>query len=413
MNRLIIHNISQLVTVAGLNELRKGAQMREVEIIKNGFLVVEDGKIIAVGQGSQFSSYQGDMINGEGFVVIPGLIDSHTHLVHFGSRENDLVRQLNGESYLDILKSGGGIHQTVHQTQEARFEQLFDKAKASLDLMLAYGVTTVETKSGYGLNLDTEIKQLKVGQSLNNLHQQTIINTFMGAHALPKEYIHRRDEYIKELISWMKLIKDENLATFCDVFCEEGVFSLKETKTILEEAQKQGYFLKMHADEMVSIGGTDLAVSLNCHSVDHLLATNEKDMDTLSKSQTVATILPLTSFYLNKPMAKARLMIDKNCGIAIATDYNPGTSPSENLQLAMQMAFLKGKLTPEEIITAVTINAAVSLGLEQSKGSLEVGKDADFVFLKIPNLPYMLYHFGINHTHSVYIHGKRVFKSNL
>ena len=409
MNRLIIHNISQLVTVAGPNKLRKGAQMREVEIIENGFLVVEDGKISVVGQGPQFSSYQGDMINGEGFVVIPGLIDSHTHLVHFGSRENDLIRQLKGENYLDILKSGGGIHQTVRQTQEACFEQLFDKAKTSLDLMLTYGVTTVETKSGYGLNLDTELKQLKVGQSLNKLHQQTIINTFMGAHALPKEFNHRREEYIEELFRWMKFIKDENLATFCDVFCEEGVFSLEETKTILEEAQKQGFYLKMHADEMVSIGGTDLAVSLHCHSVDHLLATNEQDMDTLSKSETVATILPLTSFYLNKPMAKARLMIDKNCGLALATDYNPGTSPSENLQLAMQMAFLKGKLTPEEIITAVTINAAVSLGLEQSKGSLEVGKDADFVFLKIPNLAYMLYHFGINHTHSVYIQGKRVY----
>ncbi|MGD9605607.1 MAG: imidazolonepropionase [Bacilli bacterium] len=409
MKTLIVHNISQLVTVFGPNTLRQGLQMRDAGIIEDGFIVVSDGKFIAVGQGNDYLAFSGTKISGQGMTVIPGLIDSHTHLVHFGSRENDLKRQSQGETYLDILKSGGGIHETVQKTQNATFEQLFLKAKKSLDLMLSYGVTTVEAKSGYGLNLEAELKQLQVGKALNELHKQTIVNTFMGAHVIPQEYVGKEDNYIQELIKWMEVIQNEKLASFCDVFCEEGVFSLKQTRTILEKAKSLGFGLKMHADEMVSIGGAALASELKCHSVDHLLATSENDMEEIAKNKVVATILPLTSFYLNKPMANARMMIDKNCGIAIATDYNPGTSPSENLQLAMQMVFLRGKLTPEEIITAVTINAAVSLGLEQRKGSIVVGKDADFVVLNAPNLAYMLYHFGINHVQNVYLKGEKVY----
>ncbi|HNZ50559.1 MAG TPA: imidazolonepropionase [Bacilli bacterium] len=386
MKRLIIHHIRQLVTVSGPNRLRRGAEMGDLKIIENGFLVVEAGKIIALGSNRDYLAFvnteQCELINGEDFIVLPGFIDSHTHLVHYGSRENDLERQAKGESYLDILKSGGGIHQTVSQTQNASFSQLYEKAKASLKTMLAFGVTTVEAKSGYGLDFASEKKQLEVGKALNKELGPLVVNTFMGAHAFPKTCEHR-DTYLSNLLKWMEVFRKEELAEFVDVFCEEGVFSLAETKLILERAQALGYGLKMHADEMVSLGGTSLAVSLNCHSVDHLLVTKDEDIDLLATSTTVATILPLTSFYLNKPMARARFMIDKGCGIAIATDYNPGTSPSENLQLAMQMAFLKGKLTPEEIITAVTINAAVSLGLEKRKGSFEVGKDADLVFLNL------------------------------
>ncbi len=412
MERLIVHNIDQLITVAGKDDIRQGKEMSDVEIIKNAYFVVENGKFVKIGQGDDYLSFSGTKLSGRNMIVTPGLIDSHTHLIHAGSRENDLTRQNKGESYLDILKSGGGIHETVEKTQEASSMELFHQAKKSLDRMLGFGVTTIEAKSGYGLNFETELKQLRVAKSLNDLHKQTIVSTFMGAHAIPNEYKHNHLLYIDELQEWMKEIKKEKLAQFVDVFCEEGVFSLEETKMILLNAKKLGFALKMHADELVSIGGTSLAAELNCHSVDHLLATKEEDMKAISKSRTVATILPLTSFYLNTHPANARLMIKNNCGIAIATDYNPGTSPSENLQLAMQMAFIKAKMTPEEIITAVTMNAAVSLGLETQKGSIAVGKDADFVMFDVPNLPYLLYHFGINHASLVYIKGELVVSNN-
>lgn len=412
---LVVHSIDQLITVRGRNALRQGREMSDVEIIENGFLVVENGKFVAIGAGDGYLEYQkkATMVNAKGRIVTPGLIDSHTHLVHAGSRENEFQKKLNGVSYLEILASGGGILDTVEKTRNASFEELYQKAKKSLDMMLSYGVTTVEAKSGYGLDLENELKQLAVVKELNHNHPIKLVSTFMGAHAIPKEYQGRKEEFIGLLKQIINEVHKRHLAEYCDVFCEEGVFSLAETEEILRYAALLGFKLKMHADEIVPLGGASLAAKLGCTSAEHLMATTVNDMRLLAEKRVVANILPLTSFYLDKGFANVRLMIDNNCGVAIATDYNPGSSPSENLQLAMQIASIKTKMTPKEVVTAVTINGAASLDRAKKTGSIEVGKDADFVIFDCPNLDYLIYHFGVNHVQEVYINGKKVYKRSL
>ncbi|HBP25926.1 MAG TPA: imidazolonepropionase [Acholeplasmatales bacterium] len=411
MSRLIVHSISNLVTVRGKNSLRQGSEMNQAEILTDGFFVVENGKFIAIGTNDGYKQYEGELLDGSGKTITPGLIDSHTHLVHAGSRENELDRLLNQENYLSILKSGGGIHSTVKSTREAGFGDLFEKARKSLEVMLAYGVTTVEAKSGYGLNLETELKLLRVAKALNDLNRTEVVSTFMGAHAIPNEFASERSKYIDYVLEMLKTVKEQNLAEFCDVFCEEGAFSRAESETILRFASSLGLGLKIHADEITSIGGADLAADLHCSSAEHLLVSTPEGIKKLAASKTVATILPLTSLYLNKPGADARMMIENGCGLAIGTDYNPGTSPSENLLLAMQVAMMRARMTPKEIITAVTINAAASLGRADRKGSIEVGKDADFVIFEALNWPYVLYHFGISHVSEVFIRGHSVIKN--
>jgi len=413
MEPIVIHSISELVTVRGNNTLRQGEEMNQVEIIKDGYILIDNGKFEEIGQGKGYIKYRDNvkMINAKGCTITPGLIDSHTHLVHASSREHEFEMKLNGISYLDILKGGGGILSTVNKTKQASFDELFNKAKNSLNKMMQYGTTSVEAKSGYGLELKTELNQLKVAKKLNEIHPVTLVNTFLGAHAIPLEYKNKTGEYIALVKEMLEVVRKEDLADFCDVFCEKGVFSIKESEEILQYAASLGYKLKIHADEIVPLGGASLAARLNCISADHLLASKVRDMKNLAAKKIVASILPLTSFYLNKPYAKARTMIKHNCGLSISTDYNPGSSPCENIQLAMQVASIKAKMTPKEVITAVTINAAVSLGLENTKGSIEVGKDADFVIFDALNLDYILYHFGINHVKDVYIKGEIVVRN--
>lgn len=407
---LIIKNIAHLVTMSGTSSLRKGSAMNEVEILKDAYIIVKDGKFVEVGTGDGYLYLEKNakVVDASGKLVTPGLIDSHTHLVHAGSREHELSMKLNGMKYLDILNSGGGIFSTVRKTIEASHQELFEQAKKSLDQMLLHGTTVVEAKSGYGLEVETEIKQLCVAKDLDAHHSVKVVSTFMGAHAVPESAKNNRSSFIHSLKKMMEKVKKEDLATFCDVFCEDGVFSLDEAEELLTYASTLGFGLKMHADEIAPMGGARLAARLGCKSADHLMATSTSDMEELAKAKTVANILPLTSFFLNQDYARTRLMIEKGCGIAISTDYNPGSSPSENLQLAMQVACIKTKMTPNEVITAVTINGAVALGLEKEKGTIEIGKDADFVIFDCPNLDYLLYHFGINHVEDVYIKGKQV-----
>lgn len=409
--KLLVIHIKELYTLRGPNRLRMGDEMNHVEMLEHGYLYVEDGVIVAIGTGDAYLEYMKpdvNVIDATGKIVIPGLIDSHTHLVHGGSREHEYAMKLAGVSYLDILKQGGGILSTVSATKSSTFEQLYQKAKKSLDLMLSYGVTTIEAKSGYGLELETEMKQLEVAKELNKHHPVDIVNTFMGAHAIPIKYKNNKEDYIKELFHMMEVVKTRNLATFCDVFCEDGVFSIEDTSRILTHAKQLGFLLKMHADEIVPLGGASLAAKLGCISADHLMASTVEDMKLLAKHRVVANLLPATSFYLNKDYAKARTMLDHGCGLAVSTDYNPGSTPSENLQLAMQIASLKMKLTPNEVLCAATMNAACSINMQHRVGSLEVGKDADFVILDCPNLVYMIYHYGINHVKDVYKKGMMV-----
>ena len=405
----IIYHIKSIYTSEQVPPV-KGMSMSLIKEIKDGFIAIKDGKIMGIGEGEgdSFIHSETELIDAHQMIMIPGLIDSHTHLVHGGSREYEYEKLQKGTPYLEILNQGGGILGTVMHTRNASFEELYQKAYHSLDLMMTYGVTTVESKSGYGLSFEHETKQLRVNQRLNDHHPIRVLSTYMGAHAVPKEYVARKQEYISSMMEDIKKLKNLELAEAVDVFCEEGVFSVDETKMILEYAKSLGYKIKMHADEIHPLGGAGLGVRLGCTSVDHLMAIKEEDIELLSKSNTVANVLPGTSFYLKKSYAKAREMIDRGVALSIAGDYNPGSCPTENFQLVMQLASNQMKLTPEEVLTAVTINPAYHLGVSSSKGSLEVGKDADFVLLDIPNLTYMLYHFGINHVKDVYIKGKKV-----
>lgn len=409
---LILKNIGKLVTMQGSSSFRVKEEMNKINIIENAYIAVKNGKILAIGVGDEFGNLCGDdtkIHDAEGLLVTPGLIDSHTHLIHGGSRENEFSMKLNGVPYIEILNNGGGILSTVKATKEASEEALYKKAKKSLDRMLEFGVTTVEEKSGYGLELNTEIKQLEVARALDKNHPVDLVHTFLGAHAVPEEYKENHKAYIDILVDvMMPKIKDMGLAEFCDVFCEEGVFTIEESEYILQKAKEIGYKLKIHADEIESLGGAGLAAKLGCVSADHLMAASDEGIKMMAENNVVANILPATSFNLNKNYADCRKMIDMGAIVSLSSDYNPGSCPSENLQLVMQLGCLHLKMTPNEVLTAVTINAAYAIDRADKIGSIEVGKNADFVVFDARNVEYLMYHFGINHTKKVYKNGNLV-----
>lgn len=409
---IIIKNIDCLVTCGG--EGRKaGASMKDAGVIENGYVVIEGGRIKALGSGDGYLEYLKEyskVIDGRGKTVTPGLVDPHTHLVYAGSREKELPMKLNKVGYIEILNSGGGILSTVRNTRSATVEQLVEASKKRLDIMLNHGTTTVESKSGYGLDLNTERKILKVNQILNEEHEIDIVSTFMGAHAIPTEFKGNREGFIDKLISEMiPAIAEENLAEFIDCFCEEGVFSTEETKRILEAGRAQGFKLKLHGDEVESVGGAELAGKLKCISAEHLIAASDEGIKALSENNVVAVLLPSTAFYLMVgSFARARDMIDAGVAVALATDCNPGTSPTESLQAVMTFACFGMRMLPEEIINAMTINAACAINREKEIGSIQVGKKADIAIFNSPNLNYLVYHFGINAIDTVIKDGKIV-----
>ena len=409
---LILKNIGKLVTMQGSSSFRVKEEMNKINIIENAYIAVKNGKILAIGVGDEFGNLCGDdtkIHDAEGLLVTPGLIDSHTHLIHGGSRENEFSMKLNGVPYIEILNNGGGILSTVKATKEASEEELYKKAKKSLDRMLEFGVTTVEEKSGYGLELNTESKQLEVARVLDKNHPVDLVHTFLGAHAVPEEYKENHKAYIDILVDvMMPKIKDMGLAEFCDVFCEEGVFTIEESEYILQKAKEMGYKLKIHADEIESLGGAELAAKLGCVSADHLMAASDEGIKMMAENNVVANILPATSFNLNKNYADCRKMIDMGAIVSLSSDYNPGSCPSENLQLVMKLGCLHLKMTPNEVLTAVTINAAYAIDRADKIGSIEVGKNADFVVFDARNVEYLMYHFGINHTKKVYKNGNLV-----
>ncbi len=410
----ILRNIGQLITVAGSDKPRVGREMSELEILEDAYLAVKDGRILRVEPGEPGEDIIGEgtvIEDARGLTVSPGLVDPHTHLVHGGSRENEFSLKLEGVPYIDILKQGGGILSTVRSTKEATHEELYHKAKKSLDIMLGFGMTTIEAKSGYGLDLETELKQMEVAKRLDEEHPVDIASTFLGAHAIPMEYKGRSDEFVEKVIEMLPIVKEKELAEFCDVFCEEGVFSVDQTRKILLEAKKLGYKLKIHADEIVSLGGAELAAEVGAISGDHLMAASDRGIELMAKEGVVADILPGTSFNLGKDYAPARKMIDMGVPVALSTDYNPGSCPTENMQFIMQLGSLGLRMTPKEVFTAVTINAAHSIGRAHEIGSLEPGKKADFVVFDAPNLDYIIYHFGISHTKEVYKGGKLVYSN--
>ncbi len=414
---LVIENIQNLITIQGENKPRAGNEQKEIGLIENGIVAINNDEIIYVGQGSLPKEIETDQetifIDGSGKTVTPGLIESHTHLVHGGSREHELSMKLEGRDYLEILAAGGGIHSTARATEKASFDELYKKAEKSLNTMLSFGVTTVEAKSGYGIgSFDTELKQIEVANKLNENHPVDILSTFMGAHAVPDDYKDDSDAFVRKLTDEMiPYIAEKKLAKFCDVFCEEGVFSVEQSRVILNAAKENGLIPKVHADEIVSLGGAELAAEVGCISAEHLIGASEQGIKDMAEKGVIAVLLPGTSFNLQKgTKANARRMIEESVPVAISTDYNPGSCPSENMQLMMTLASLTLKMLPEEVIVAVTINAASALGIEDEVGSLEVGKKADIAIFDAPNLDYMIYHFGINHTDKVIKNGKVVYK---
>lgn len=409
---IIIKNIDCLVTCKG--EGRKaGASMKDAGIIKNGYVVIEEGKIKAVGNGDGYLEYLKEyskVIDGSGKTVTPGLVDPHTHLVYVGSRENELPMKLNKVGYIEILNSGGGILSTVRNTRAASINELVEASKKRLDIMLKHGTTTVESKSGYGLDLETERKILKVNKILNEEHEVDVVSTFMGAHAIPMEFQGDREGFIENLVNEMiPSIAKENMAEFIDCFCEEGVFTIEETKRILEAGRSHGFKLKLHGDEVESIGGAELAGDLKCISAEHLIVASDEGIKALSENNVIAVLLPSTAFYLMVGrFARARDMIDAGVAVALATDCNPGTSPTESLQAVMTFACFGMRMLPEEIINAMTINAACAINRETEIGSIEFGKKADIAIFNSPNLNYLIYHFGSNAIDTVIKDGKIV-----
>lgn len=398
---LIIFN-AKIVTPLGFSA-RKGEEMSQLQIIENGTVEVTDGIITYVGQnrGEERDGYYHHYwhYNARGKCLLPGFVDSHTHFVFAGERAEEFSWRLKGESYMSIMQRGGGIASTVKATREQNFVRMRSKAEGFLKKMSMMGVTTVEGKSGYGLNRDTELLQLKVMRSLNNdEHKRVdIVSTFLGAHAIPPEYAGRDDEYIDFLIHEMlPIIRQNELAECCDVFCEQGVFSIEQSRRLLTAARDQGFLLKLHADEIVSLGGAELAAELNALSADHLLHASDTGIRAMAEAGVVTTLLPLTAFALKEPYARARDMMNAGCAVALATDLNPGSCFSGSIPLTFALACIYMGFTIEEAITAFTLNGAAALNRADRIGSIEVGKQGDFVVLDSTDYNILPYYIGMN-----------------
>ena len=399
--QLLISNIKQLVTVdSGGRPIKSGRSMRDIGVLENASVLVENGIISWIGNASDFTNTlepDAEVLDGSPYVALPGFVDSHTHALFGGSRENEFALRSEGKTYQEIVSQGGGILSTVNATRSATKKELKKSASWRLDAMMKHGTTTVEIKSGYGLSEDSEIKMLEAITELADEHYATIRTTFLGAHAFPPEFRDHHTDYIDLLCDrLLPYISKRKLAQFCDVFCEVGYFSLDESRRILTKAQSYGLALKLHSDEFNSIGGTQLAAALQAVSVDHLEHISDDAIGHLKQGKTVAVLLPGVSFFLKNPYAPARKLIDAGIPVAIASDFNPGSCMSFSMPLMMTIACTQMSMTPEEAITATTLNGAAALGLSDQVGSIEVGKRADIILYEIPNYRYLAYHFGVN-----------------
>ena len=406
MERLLIQHIGLLATPEG-NSARRGEAQGTIRFLRDAWVLCEDGNIAAVGEGEAPAADR--VLDAQGKLVTPGLVDAHTHLIFGGWRQNELGLKLHGVSYLEILARGGGILSTVRATRAAAEDELCEKARAALDEMLRFGVTTAEAKSGYGLDCETELRQLRVIRRLNEEHPVELAATFLGAHAVPEEYKADREGYIRLLCDEViPEVAHEKLAEFCDVFCETGVFSAEESRRILEAGKKHGLIPKIHADEIDPIGGSQLTETVGAISAEHLIVCPPEGIAAMARAGTVACCLPATSFYLGSTFAPVRDMINAGVPVALASDFNPGSCPSLNLQFVMNLGCLKYRMTPEEVLTAVTLNAAAAINRAERIGSIEPGKQADLVLWDAPDLDYVCYRLGSNLASQVVKKGEAV-----
>ena len=413
-NNIIIYNASQVVTCSGFAG-KRGREMNDLHVIEGGTVVVTDGRIshvLRAGEPLPVDEAGYTVIDATGKALLPGFVDPHTHFVFGGYREEEFSWRMRGDSYMEIMNRGGGIVNTTKATREASEDELFKVGRRRLDAMLRLGITTVEGKSGYGLDRDTEMKQLRVMRRLNETHPADIVSTFMGAHATPAEWKGREDEFIDFNIREMfPLVAKEGLAEFADIFCEKNVFTIEQSRRYLQAAREQGFKLKIHADEIVQFGGAELASELHCVSADHLLQASDAGIRAMADAGVVATLLPLTAFSLRETFARGREMIDAGCMVALATDLNPGSSFSASVPLLFALACIYMKLSPEEAVTAFTINSAAAIDRADRIGSIDVGKQGDLVLLQFPSYKFLPYHVGMNIVDTVIKQGEVVVKN--
>lgn len=416
MRPLFVRRARQLVTLAGSSAAPLVKEkISDLGIIENGSVWIENGTIVAVGADDELARQfadrlaEAEVIDAKGKTVTPGLVDPHTHLVYAGSREHEWTMRLHGATYMEIMNAGGGIHATTKATREASEEMLYEESKRRLDQFLLHGVTTVEAKSGYGLSPEHEIKQLEVAKRLDDTHPVDIVSTFLGAHAVPPEWKHDPDEYVRLVIDEMiPEVSRRGLAEFNDVFCERGVFTSDQARLILEAGKEHGLTPKIHADEIEPYGGAELAAEVGAISADHLLRASDEGIRRMADGGVIGVLLPGTAFFLMTQAADARRLIDAGVPVALATDCNPGSSPTVSLPLVMSLACLHMGMTPAEAMAAATINAAHAIGRAHLVGSLEPGKKADLVIFNVTNYVQIMYHYGVNHAETVIKGGKVV-----
>ena len=404
-NSLLITGASQLLTLRG-SGARRGNSLSNLGLVKDGAVLVRDGVIAAVGTQAQVEALpearSAEKLDLGGRVALPGFVDSHTHLVHAASRAEEYESKIAGASYEEIARKGGGILNSVKQLRAATAKELKKRALAALQQFAAYGSTTIEAKSGYGLELASELKILRLHKELANEQPLEIVSTFLGAHAVPEEYGKKaagRKRYLRLLEEdLLPEIGEGRLAEFCDVFCDRGAFSVEESKRVLQAGRQWGLAPRMHAEQLSRTGATRLAILLRAASCDHLEQVNQGDIRALGKSETVATLLPGCDFHLGlKQYAPARKLIEAGAIAALATDYNPGTSPTLSMPMILSLACTQLRMTPAEAITAATINAAYALRREKRIGSLEVGKQADIAVFEVADYREIPYYFGVNY----------------
>jgi len=418
---ILIKNANEVITLkSAVQGPRTKEQMRDIEVVENGSVLIEGNSIIAVGSLAQLEAdfpdlvKMAEVIDASGKIVMPGLVDCHTHLVHGGTREQEFNMRLNGATYMEIMNAGGGIHATTNRTRETSFNDLYRKTMNHLDVFLKHGVTTVEAKSGYGLDWETEKKQLEVAKELQATHDIDVVSTFMGAHAVPRDYKGREDEFVDVVIhDMLPKVAELNLAEFNDVFCEKGVFTPEQSQRILEAGKALGLTPKIHADEIEPYKGAELAAEVGAISAEHLLVASDEGIQKMAEAGTIAVLLPGTAFFLRAPFARGRLMIDEGVPVAISTDFNPGSSPTMSLPFIMNLACMHMGMTLEEVLTATTINAAYALNRGHQIGSLEAGKQADVIILDVANYKQLQYFYGMNHTNTVIKNGRVVVQDGI
>jgi len=414
--KVLFKNISSLVTICRNGErFLTGEDMNYVSEIKDGAIFFDE-KILWVGE-TVFAKEQirlgkikpDKIYDLKGKSVIPGFVDSHTHMVFAGDRSDEFAQRVAGATYQEIAARNGGILKTVSETRKASVEELFDNASRFLKNAIAHGTVALEIKSGYGLDVETELKILRVIRRLADNFPVDIVPTFLGAHDFPPEYRNRPDEYVDLICNVMiPRVAEENLAQYCDCFVDKGYFTIDQARRIFETATKFGLKIRMHADELADVGAAKLAAELGAVSADHLLFVSDESLDAMQKAGTIATLLPGTSYFIRMPYAPAKKILQKGIPIALASDFNPGSCFTENMQIILSLAVINLGMNCQQALVASTLNGAYSLGISHRLGSIEVGKDATFAILDCPSYLEMFYHFGVNHVESIWIKGEKV-----